>query len=136
MSVDVTLRLPTELGASVVSRAVVRERLAESGLAIRSESRPLEDSAALRDFGAVFIALAGTAAASAAAKGLFDVLKTVVSEAYSTRRARFAEEARFRRLELLLGQRSEVIDLDATLEDILARLDVLEAELERSLTPA
>jgi hypothetical protein len=75
------VRLPAELAAAVISKEAVATALRHTpDVRIERESTASDRSGALRDFGATAIAILGTAAAVAAVKGFFSVVRTVVKE--------------------------------------------------------
>lgn len=129
-SIEVSLYMPAELGSRVISRQSVRDAVsANPDITQQTVGSGEVQEGAFKDFGATLIAVAGTAAGVAAVKGLFDVIKTAVQEAYKARRERYAADANLKKIALLIAHRRTEFDLDAPLAS-------LEAELERALAEA
>jgi len=125
-SIDISLVMPSNLGSRVVSREVVRKAVSENpSLQLRSVGSEDVRSGAFKDFGATLLLLTGTAVGVAAVEGIFNVLKTVIQEAFETWRQRYAANAEFRKLVLLLGHRRTELDLSEPLETLVRRLEAL-----------
>jgi len=128
-TVEIALSMPVELGAEVVTGPSMQAALkATPAVRIVSGTGRAADGAAYEDFGAFTVALFGTAGAVAGIKGIFDVIRTAVSEAYQTRREQQAQQHELRKLILVLGARRDEIDLDRDLDDIERQIDELEQE--------
>lgn len=135
--VEISLGMPAELGALVVARDTVQTTLkVNRGVRIVPTARERDVGGAFRDFGATALAILGTAAASAAVKGIFDVIKTAVIEAHKTRRQLYSERHEFRKLVLVLGHSKTEINLDDSLQQIERMLNELEEETVQRLQPA
>ena len=127
--IEVRLTLPLKLGAVVASKADVQKAAAKANVKIASVATPKEARGTFRDFGATAVVLLGTVAAGAAVKGLFDVIKTVVQEAYKTHRQKQAHQHEQNMLMLKIGEKTTEIDLDQKLEDIEALIAGLEQQI-------
>jgi hypothetical protein len=126
--VQVSLTLPVELGAEVLTHPGVQEALSgAANVRVLSSSDPRETGAAFEDVGAIAVAILGSAGAVAGIKALFGVIKTAIEQAHQTRRERQAQEHELKKLILVLGRKRNEIDLDQSLEQIERRV----AELER-----
>lgn len=129
-SIHVSLYMPAKLGSRVISRQSVRDAVfANPSIAQQTVGSEEAQEGAFKDFGATLIALAGTAAGVAAIKGLFDVIKTAIQEAYKARRERYSTDANLKKVALLISQKRTEFDLDKPLE-------TLETELEQALAEA
>lgn len=119
-----------------MSRESVRKAVDENpDLEVKSIGSEDIEGGAFRDFGATLILLAGTAAGAAAVKGIFDVIKTVIQEAYRARRERYAADAELRTVELVLAHKRAEFDLDEPLEKIEQQLEKIRLEATSSLEP-
>jgi hypothetical protein len=126
--VQISLVFPVELGAEVLSSPSVQDALSgAAGARVLSSSDPRQTGAAFEDFGAIAIAILGSAGAVAGIEALFAVIKTAIEQAHQTRRERQAQEHELRKLILVLGHKRNEIDLDQSLEQIQRRV----AEVER-----
>lgn len=127
--IEIRLTMPLELGAAVASKPEVQKAVANGVMKIVSVATPREASGTFHDFGATAVVLLGTAAAGAAVKGIFDVIKTVVQEAYKTHRQKQSHERAQKMLMLKLGEKTAEINLEDELEDIQALIAALEQEI-------
>jgi hypothetical protein len=134
--ISVALEMPIALGRSVVASPTVRSALDNSPYA-RLTSRPAQRDVegAHRDFGATALLVLGTPSAVAAVTGLFAVIRTAIREAHLTIRDRQSQLHDLQKLVLVLGARREEIDLAKDLEEIEARVDELEHEVTKQLSP-
>ena len=118
--------MPSKLGGRVVSREAVKKAVSENpAIKIQSVGSNDVEEGSFKDFGATLLLLAGSAAGVAAIKGIFDVLKTVIQEAYKARRERYAADAELRKIELVLGHKRTEFDLDEPLDTLERQLEVL-----------
>lgn len=124
----ISLQMPSDIGAIVAASDNVQQALHKNPIAgVISTSTPEDNAGTLRDLGATTVAILGTAAAVTAVRGLFDVLKIAIAEAYKTRRQRLTEEHEERMLKLIMdGQKTLEINLDSELKDIIAQIDEAE----------
>ena len=123
-SVEISLVMPSKLGGRVMSRQSIRQAVSESpGLQTKSVGSEEIEEGVFRDFGATLVLLAGTAAGLAAVRGFFDVIKTVIQEAYRTRRERYGADAELRKIKLLLAHETTEFDLDEPLENLEKQLE-------------
>jgi hypothetical protein len=128
-SVEISLSMPSELGAEVVtSRSVQAALNASPGVRVASGADRKADGSAYEDFGAITVALFGTAGAVAGIKGIFEVIRTAIIEAHKTRREHQAQQHELRKLILVLGARRDEVDLDRDLADIERQIAGLEQE--------
>ena len=131
----VGLEMPIEFGAVVVSSSAVQESLRDNpGAMVCSQSMSRDVGGAYQDSGATALLVLGTPTAFAAVKGLFSVIRTVISEAHKTQRARQSQEHELRKLVLILGEEREKIDLAMSLEEIETRVDMLERQAGNRLS--
>jgi len=122
--------MPAKLGSRVASRQSVRQAVSENpGLQVRSVGSEDIEGGAFKDFGATLVLLAGTAAGVAAVKGVFEVIKTVIQEAYKARRERYAADAELRTIQLVLEHKTTEFDLDQPLETLNRQLEEKQVEL-------
>jgi hypothetical protein len=125
-SLEISLVIPIELGADVISKPKVVAQLNDTpGVTVVSSSNHNSSSGAYRDVGGTAVVLLGTAVAVAAVRGLFDLLKTVIHEAYETRRSRDMQQHEMRILLLRVAGVEHLLDLNLSIETIdseLARL--------------
>ncbi len=132
----VALEMPTELGRAALSSPVVRSSVDNCPDAhIVSRPASQDSEGAHRDFGTASLLLLGTPSAVAAVTGLFAVIRTMVKEAHRTIRDRQSQQYNLQRLVLVLGARREEIDLASDLKEIEARLDELQHQATRELSP-
>jgi hypothetical protein len=126
--IEISLTMPIELGSEVLTAPDVLEALSGvDGVKVVSSSDGRQAGAAFEDFGAIAVAILGSAAAVEGIKALFGVIKTAVEQAYQTRRERQAQDHEMRKLILILGHERNEIDLTQRHEQIEARI----AQLER-----
>lgn len=123
-SMEISLIMPSKLGSRVVSRETVMKAVSEKpDLKIQSVGSDDVEKGAFKDFGATLLILTGSAAGATAMKGIFDVLKTVIQEAYRARRERYATDAELRKIELLLEHKRTEFDLDEPLATLEKQLE-------------
>jgi hypothetical protein len=133
---SIALEMPIELGRSVVSSPTVRSSLDNSPYArLTSRAAAQDAEGAQRDFGAASLLVLGTPSAVAAVTGLFAVIRTTIKEAHMTIRDRQGQQHDLQKLVLVLGARREEIDLAKDLEEIEARVDELEHQATKQLSP-
>lgn len=126
--IEISLTFPIELGAEVLTEPAVSEAInGTDGVRVVSGQDGRQSGGAFEDFGAVTVAILGSAGAVAGIRALFGVIKTAVEQAYQIRRERQAQEHELRKLILILGHKRNEIDLDQGHEQIEARI----AQLER-----
>lgn len=127
--IEISLTMPVELGAEVLTAPLVSEAISGvDSVRVVSRSDGRQAGAAFEDFGATAIAILGSAAAVAGIKALFGVIKTAVEQAYKTHGERQAQDHELRKLILILGNKRNEIDLDQRAEQINERIAQLERE--------
>lgn len=128
-NIEVSLQMPTKTGSAIVASTVVQEALREHpDVKVQSVGVKKEKGGAFQDFGATAVAILGTAAAVAAVKGLFAVIRAAIMEAHRTSRERQKQEHERRKLVLVIQARQEEIDLDRTKAELEAQVSRLEQE--------
>lgn len=131
---DIQLVMSSEFGAAVVSRNSVSAAIGnQPELRVVPKQAQARSALAYHDFGATALAILGTAAGVAAVKGIFQVLNTVVREAFETYRQRQAQKGPAQKkdvpiLVLKLGAEEQEIDLRKHLDEVTARLNELAAK--------
>ena len=120
---DFQLIFPADFGSEVLSSDKAGTVIAASKAEVRPVAAAPDSLAAHHDFGATTIAVLGTAAGVAAVEGLFGLFKTLIEEAYETKRAREAQDHEVRMLLLTTANKRLTIDLDAPLEATLSQVD-------------
>ena len=134
--ISVALEMPIQLGRIVVSSPAVQAALDNNPDAkVRSQSAGTDPEGAYRDFGATALLVMGTPSAVAAVTSLFAVIRTAIKEAHKTLRERQGQEHEMRKLVLILGASRDEIDLAKDLKEIEMRIDELEREATKQLSP-
>jgi hypothetical protein len=134
--ISVALEMPIELGRIVASSPEVRASLDNNPDAmVRSQSAGSDPEGAYRSFGATALLILGTPSAVATVTSLFAVIRTAIKEAHKTLRERQDQDQEVRKLVLILGARRDEIDLAKDLKEIEMRIDELESEAIKRLSP-
>lgn len=123
---EVVLELPAEPGAEILGREVVQHALRGAhGVRVWSEAVSQSESQDYHDFGATLLLVAGTPVAAAGVKGIFDIIKTVISEAQENRRQRREHEHELHLLRVRVGGELHELDLARPLAELERELDDL-----------
>jgi hypothetical protein len=134
--ISVALEMPIQLGRIVVASPEVRASLDNNPDAmVRSQSAESDPEGAYRSFGATALLILGTPSAVATVTSLFAVIRTAIKEAHKTLRERQSQDHEMRKLVLILGARRDEIDLAKDLKEIEMRIDELESEATKRLSP-
>jgi hypothetical protein len=125
---EITLTMPVELGAQVMSKPAVEEAVkAAKGVRVQATAPDRRADGTFEDASAVLLMIMATPAAAAAIKGIFDLLRTVITEAHRTRREEAAHRHDLRKVLLTIGATRTEIDLREDLSQVQRRVDELEA---------
>jgi hypothetical protein len=123
-SIDISLIMPSALGSRVMSRDTVMKAMAQNrNLHLQSVGSDDVESGSFKDMGATLVQLLCPKTTEAAVKGVCDVLKTVVKEAFETWRQRYQTKAELQKLVLLLGTKRTELDLSMPLEKLVKQLE-------------
>ncbi len=123
-SADIRLIVPQELGSAILADQQLQQLIQDtSGVTVETHTDSGSAAEEFRDPVTVLIAIAATPAAVAAVKGLFELFKVIVKEAYETRRKRMEHEHEYKKLQLELGQRSIDLPLDQDQEVVFSILE-------------